>query len=112
MSQIDSKKALQWLDGDEKVFARMKTIFVKNIPPQVVQLGEFLSVADNESAERAAHTIMGSSAMLGATAMSEAAGKIERSVMAGDKVSAMAHFSTFVLEYEKVMDELSADGGV
>lgn len=109
--QLDRQKALRWLEGDERMFARLKVIFIKNIPSQVELLDSYLEAGDNDSAERAAHTIVGSSAMLGASVMSEEAGKIERSVMDGDLVSARSHFTRFVGEYEKVMAELAADGG-
>lgn len=110
-TQCDRQKALQWLEGDELMFARLKAIFMKNIPAQVESLGRFLEAGDNDSAERMAHTIMGSSAMLGARVMSKEAGQIERSVMDGDLDSARSCFARFVGEYEKVMAELAADGG-
>ncbi|MDD2365106.1 MAG: Hpt domain-containing protein [Desulfuromonadaceae bacterium] len=109
--QIDIIKALQWLEGDEKMFARIKAIFLKNVPAQVVELKEFLDSADLSAAERGAHTIMGSSAMLGATAMSEKARDIERSSMEGDLNSARNHYVEFIGEFQKVVDELTGDGG-
>jgi HPt (histidine-containing phosphotransfer) domain-containing protein len=108
--QIDKQKALQWLEGDERMFAKIKAIFMKNIPAQVESLGAFLDAGDRSSAERAAHTIMGSSAMLGASIMSDEAGKIEKSAIEGNMASARLHFGRFVEEYQKVMKELAADG--
>ncbi len=109
--QFDRRKALQWLEGDEKMFVRLKAIFIRNIPPQVDQLKAFLDTGDNGSAEKAAHTIMGSSAMLGATVMSDEAGKIERCAIKGDMDSARLHFTKFFGAYEKVMEALAVDGG-
>jgi HPt (histidine-containing phosphotransfer) domain-containing protein len=109
--QIDRRKALRWLEGDERMFVKIKAIFMKNIPSQVEQLKAFLEAGDNGSTERAAHTIMGSSAMLGATDMSDEARKIEQSAIEGDMNSARLHFTRFVEEYEKVMVELAAEGG-
>src|ERR1043166_4602843 len=103
--QFDKRKALQWLEGDERMFVKLKAIFMKNIPSQIEQLKTFLDAGDNSSTERAAHTIMGSSAMLGASAMSDEAGKIEQSAIAGDMNTARLHFTKFVGEYEKVMEE-------
>ena len=108
--QIDRGKALRWLEGDERMFVKIRAIFKKNIPSQVESLRAFLDAGDNGSAERAAHTIMGSSAMLGASGMSDAAGKVERSAIEGDMDSARLNFTRFVAEYEKVMVELAADG--
>lgn len=109
--QIDRRKALKWLEGDEKMFARIKDIFVKNVPSQVAQLKTFLDAGDIDSTERAAHTIMGSSAMLGASVMSDEARKIERSAIDGDMNSARLHFTDFAGEFEKVMAELAVDRG-
>lgn len=110
--QIDRQGALNWLEGDEAMLVKMKAIFMKNIPSQVKLLEQFLAADDNNSTERAAHTIMGSSAMLGATVMSEAARKIEQSAMDGNMAAARIHFASFSGEYQKVMAELLADGGV
>lgn len=108
--QLDRRKALQWLEGDERMLVKIKAIFMKNIPSQVEQLKAFLDAGDNGSTERAAHTIMGSSAMLGASFMSDEARKIEQSAIEGNMNSARLHFTRFVEEYEKVMVELAADG--
>jgi HPt (histidine-containing phosphotransfer) domain-containing protein len=108
--QVDRQKALQWLEGDEQMFAKIKAIFIKNIPEQVESLRVFIDKGDNLAAERAAHTIMGSSAMLGASVMSEVARKIEQSAIAGDTDSARLHFNRFASAYDKVMAELAEDG--
>lgn len=107
---IDSRKAPLWLEGDEQMFVKIKAIFIRNIPSQVLLLKGFIDAGDNSSTERAAHTIMGSSAMLGALVMSCEAGKIEKSAIEGDTHSALLHFSRFFEEYEKVMVQLAADG--
>ena len=109
--QIDRDKALHWLEGDEKMFARIKMIFKKNVPSQVDQLRRFLDADDNSSTELIAHTIMGSSAMLGACNMSDRAKEIERSAIQGDMDSARLSFTGFFDEYEKVMAELTEEGG-
>ena len=108
--QLDRRKALHWLGGDERLFAKVTTIFVNNIPAQVEALKGFIEAGDNDATERAAHTIMGSSAMMGAAVMSEEAGKIERSAMKADMAAARLHYARFVEAYEKVMAELAADG--
>lgn len=109
-THIDKQNALRWLEGDERMFDRIKAIFLKNVPVQVSQLKACLDNDDTTSAERLAHTIMGSSAMLGAGAMSEEARKIEQSAIEGDGISARLHFERFATEYEKVLAELVAEG--
>lgn len=109
--QIDKQKALRWLEGDDQMLATIKTLFIKNVPSQVDSLKMFIDAGDSSSAERVAHTIMGSSAMIGAGRMSEEACKIEQSAIENDMDSARFHLTGFVAEYEKVMSELAADGG-
>lgn len=109
--RIDKRNALQWLDGDERMFLKLIAIFMKNVPAQVDQLRMLLEGNDAGAIERAAHTIMGSSAMLGAKPMSEAAKHVEYSAMAGDMDGARLHFAQLVEECEKVMAELAVDGG-
>ncbi len=100
--QSDGRTTPQWLEGDERMFGMIKALFIKNSPSQVEQLKVFLDAGDNGLAERIAHTVMGSSAMLGASFMSDEAGKIERSAIEGDINSARLHFIRFIEEYEKI----------
>lgn len=109
-THINTQNALHWLEGDERMFARIKAIFLKNVPSQVVQLKNHLDQGDIEATERLAHTLMGSSAMLGAGSMSEEARKIELCAIEGDSASARLHFERFAAEYEKVLAELVAEG--
>ena len=107
---IDSRKALQWLEDDERMYAKIKTMFKEKVPSQVEQLKAFIDAGDCGSVALTAHTIMGSSAMVGASVMSDEAGKLERSAIDGNMISARLHFSTFSEEYEKVMEQLTSDG--
>jgi len=91
---------------------RIKAIFMKNIPSQVESLKRSLDAGDNVSAERLAHTIMGSSAMLGAGVMSDEARKIELSAIEGDMDAARFHFASFFGEYAEVIEELVTGGGI
>jgi len=109
--RIDKRDALNWLEGDERMFLKIMAIFMKNVPAQVNQLKVLLEGDDIAAVERAAHTIMGSSAMLGAKQMSEAAKHIEYSAIAGDMSAARLHFVQLAEECEKVMAELAVDGG-
>lgn len=108
---IDRRKALQWLDGDERMLVKIKEIFMKNVPSQVEALRAYLDADDIDLTERQAHMIMGSSAMIGASVMSDEACRIEQSAIAGDMDAARAHFTRFAEEYEKVITALAGDGG-
>jgi hypothetical protein len=49
--QIDKGKALRWLEGDERMFAKIREIFMKNISSQVASLRASLDAGDNGSNE-------------------------------------------------------------
>jgi HPt (histidine-containing phosphotransfer) domain-containing protein len=108
---IDRQKALGWLEGDERMLEKVKAIFTKNVPSQVATLKGVIEAGDAAAAERLAHTIMGSSAMMGATVMSEHAARIEKSAINGDMASARLQYEEFVAEYWTVMEMLSSGGG-
>lgn len=107
---VDREKALLWLEGDARMLERIRVIFLNNIPGQVKNLGEALAAGDAESAERMAHTIRGSAAMMGATIMSDEAGRIERCAIERDLDGARIRFSSLALEQERVIETLLARG--
>lgn len=107
---IDSRKALQWLDGDERMLARIRDIFVRNIPPQMERLRACLDANDIVTAERLSHSIKGSAAMVGAVRMSDEAGKIEQSAIERDMDALWPLYAQLNEEYEKVMADLAAEG--
>lgn len=107
----DGLSPLQWLEGDERMLVRIKDIFRRNVPLRVESLRGAIDAGDAAATEQLAHIIMGSSAMLGAAGMSDAARKIERSAIDGDLVAARLHFADFVLIFDAVMEKLALDGG-
>jgi HPt (histidine-containing phosphotransfer) domain-containing protein len=107
---VDLDKVLGWLEGDRRMLERIRVLFLKNIPDQLQRLGESLERGDSGSAEREAHTIRGSSAMMGAVAMACQAGKIEQSVIERDLPKAQLQFSAILLESEQVIAVLRALG--
>lgn len=109
-NHLDSQKALAWLEGDEKMLLRLKALFVKNVPPQMERLKTHLATGDLAEAERLAHTINGSTAMIGATRMSESAKKVERSLIDGDLSGATALFAQMESEFRLVLGELNRAG--
>ena len=108
---VDLEKALAWREGNERMLARVREIFLKNIPGQVQGLGDFLESGDAGEAERMAHTIKGAASMMGAAAMSLLAGRIEESVRAGDLAGARVQFRAMAAESLEVLKALSAAGG-
>ena len=108
---VDLDKALQWLEGDRRMLERIRVMFLKNMPVQVAALEESLRLGDADAAERMAHTIKGSAAMMGAGRMSSLAAEVERSVMESDLPGEAAlRFAEFFAAYRQVMVALTAYG--
>jgi HPt (histidine-containing phosphotransfer) domain-containing protein len=103
---VDLGRALQWLEGDRRMLGRIRIIFMKNIPDQVQNLGAHLEQGDVASAERGAHTIKGSAAMMGALALSREAGRIEQLAIDRDPEGAKLRFAALVEECDAVMQVL------
>lgn len=107
---LDCGSALGWLEGDARMLEKLKILFIRNVPPQLEGLGASLDSGDIATAERLAHTIVGSTAMIGAKSMSARAGEVERSAMAGDLAGAKAGHEALKEEFNRVMSALGAGG--
>ena len=103
---VDLGRALQWLEGDRRMLGRIRTIFLRNVPDQLHHLDLLLREGDAASAERVAHTIKGSAAMMGALALSRQAGRIEQLAIDGELDAARSAFAPLAEECAKVMQIL------
>ena len=107
---VDLDRALQWLEGDERMLERIRQLFMRNIPEQMRGLKEALDGGDFVLLERIAHTIKGSASMMGAVQMSQEAAVIEQHAMKRDLAAAQTGYPAIAAEYELVMEALKALG--
>lgn len=63
--------------GDDEFLLEIISIFLEDTPQRIAELDTFLASQDTESFSRAAHSIKGSSANLGALSLRAAAEKLE-----------------------------------
>ena len=88
--EIDFHGALQRLDGDAKLLARILKAFTKDLAHVPEQLAAFLDAGQSQEALRLMHTLKGTAATLGARQLADVAARAEISVKAGLSPEAQA----------------------
>jgi PAS domain S-box-containing protein len=103
---IDLAATLERLDGDNSLFHELTQVFKDDCPRIVERMRRAIVVHDAQSLEHCAHTLKGSSANLGALAVSHAAGEIERLAHTGSVESTSVEFRILQEEIERLFSEL------
>ena len=83
---IDTKAALRRAGGSLKRYESLLRKFAQLSAGGVEEIRKALAIRDTETAARAAHSIKGSAANLGATAVAEVAAKAESAILSGQGV--------------------------
>jgi len=105
---IDLMATLERLDGDQGLFQEIAQVFKEDCPKIIEKMRRAIVVHDAKSLEGCAHTLKGSSANLGALAVSEAAGEIERLARTDNVESTSGQFRVLQEELERVFSELES----
>ncbi|HEY4739982.1 MAG TPA: response regulator [Candidatus Acidoferrales bacterium] len=105
---IDVETTLERLDGDRSLFQELIQLFKKDCPEIIERMRRAIVVHDAKSLEGDAHALKGSSANLGAQAVSQAAGEIERLAHTGTVESTSVEFRILQEELERLFSELEA----
>ncbi len=103
---IDLDAALERLDGDRALFEELTLLFEDDCPKTVEGMRRAIALHDAKGLERLAHTLKGSSASLGALAVSEAAGEIERLAQSDNVDSTADQFQVLQDEIGRLFEEL------
>ena len=90
---IDTKAALRRAGGSLKRYESLLRKFAHLSADGVEEIRKALAIGDAETAARAAHSIKGSAANLGATAVAEVAAKAESAILSGQGVERGAAFT-------------------
>ena len=104
---IDLAAALERLDGDRGLFDELTQLFKEDCPRMLEGLRGAIASHDAKGLEHLAHTLMGSSANLGALAVSQAAGEIERLSRTGSVENTGDQFKVLQYEIERLFSELA-----
>lgn len=99
---------LERLDGNKLLLRRLTDAFAEEYPQLLSQIYSALDAADAEQARRAAHTLRGAAASLGAAKVAEAATEVESAGAAADFAAARAAAETLERELERFITQLSA----
>jgi signal transduction histidine kinase/DNA-binding response OmpR family regulator/HPt (histidine-containing phosphotransfer) domain-containing protein/HAMP domain-containing protein len=83
---IDTKAALRRAGGSLKRYESLLRKFAQLSAGDVEEIRKALAIGDAQTAARAAHSIKGSAANLGATAVAEVAAKAESAILSGQGV--------------------------
>lgn len=104
---IESLRALNPDDNDE-FLREIAGIFLQDTPLRLTELDESLSAGDVSKFTRAAHSIKGSSANLGATALRAAAERLEHESRTKGLGNVGGLIDQVKAEFSRAQDELNA----
>jgi HPt (histidine-containing phosphotransfer) domain-containing protein len=104
---FDRAALLDRLGGDEELCNEILSVFFKDVPTQLEELKQALDDHDVELVERKAHTIKGSSANIGAQALSHAALEMETAGKERELDEVCSLVIKFESEFEKLRMVLS-----
>jgi PAS domain S-box-containing protein len=103
---VDLAGVLERLDGDRALFDELTLAFREECPRTVDGMRRAIVSHDAKSLEHFAHNLKGSSASLGALAVSEAAAEIERLARSENLDSTRDQFTVLQNEIERMFSEL------
>ena len=105
----DHAKALERTGDDAELLAQIIDIYLEETPALLVEIAGHLENGNLECAFRAAHTVKGSSSNLSATAVIEAARKVELAARANDIAGAQAAFPALQENAQRLLQTLESE---
>ncbi len=103
---IDVPTGLRRTGGNRKRYVALLRKFAEQQADTVATIQSALAAGDAATAERAAHSLKGAAGTLGASALSEAAARVELAIKSGGDVSGSVKALSLVLD--RVLTDLSA----
>lgn len=103
---LDWEQALARVDGDEKLMQELIGVFFEEYGSLVKQMQKAMQQRDADALRRAAHTLKGSVAVLGAEALTVAAEHVEDLAKAGRLDETPEAFEQLLGEVEALIPEL------
>ena len=106
VSHIDLAEALLRLDGDRNLFDQVALLFRSECPSLLAEIRSGLTESDSRKVQSVAHALKGSSAILGASALSQAAAGLETLARTDDMGTAQMQMHVVEREVDSLMAEL------
>ncbi|MGH9746561.1 MAG: response regulator [Candidatus Acidiferrales bacterium] len=105
-SSFDIDAALRHVEGDRELLDEIMRIFTDECPKTIAEIRNAIRAADLPLLERAAHSLKGSAANLGALGVTQPAAEIEESARNGDLSAAREQFHSLENAVEELLREL------
>jgi two-component system, sensor histidine kinase and response regulator len=106
-STWDPEKALERVDGDEKLFQEVMKIFLEETPGLLAKLRAGVAENQPEMVERAAHSLKGELGYLGVASISQKARELEEMGRNKDLQYAAEHMKSFETDLARLLAEIS-----
>ena len=102
---------LRFLEDEDQpnVVAELVLLFVEHTPPKIAAIRDGVAQGDAGAVKRAAHSLKGSSANVGATGMTQVCEKIEHAAAGGDLGPAKELLPLLEQEVTVVVEALQAE---
>jgi signal transduction histidine kinase/ligand-binding sensor domain-containing protein/DNA-binding response OmpR family regulator len=97
---FDRDGALTRVEGDFDLLCRLISLFLDSCPRVVAQMRQALDSGSAQALERAAHTLKGAAASIGAGALFEAAAQLEKTARTGELTGAHPMCDSVEREFE------------
>lgn len=108
---VDLSRLHEVTDGDAELESELIITFLEDTAERLTSLEALLAAGDLAQASRAAHSIKGSSANMGASGLQELAREVETRAKEGDGGAAKAASSKAQAEFGRVRAQLEAQAG-
>jgi len=103
---INKKKALASLGGDQKLFDTVCRIFIEQTPEQLAQLEAAVTQKQLETIRITAHTLKGAAGRIFADQCRDNAAMLEESAMQGDEKTIEKQARTLIIEFNALINGL------
>lgn len=107
---IDLKEALEAMEGDRELLQDCLFLLQEDMPGRIEEIRAALASGDMVRVSRGAHTIKGSVAVVGATALKNTAIALENASHSGRVHDAQAVFADLCRQYEELCRFLKSEG--
>lgn len=81
-ASVDLARALHWVGGDRRLLRELVGVFVEEAPGRLAELRRGAAARDATTVERVAHSLKGSSGLLGAATLQAASAELEERALA------------------------------
>lgn len=109
MTRINKKEALERLDGNLVLYARVAAVFLKDTPTQLKKLEEAVQAGELTIAARVAHSLTSAARSIGADTMSVLSAKLETALTDVSEETVRNQLRELREEFGSVQQELSRD---